>query len=180
MKYEIFFGGMMDFVKAKEILEAIEQLNSDSKESIISALNLAEHVETTSMAFYRQEVEKTKGSEMETFFAFMVKEEEMHLAKIVELKKEIESGGEIKEIGFSRNVAPEIHNIPAGKGELTAILYALWREKKAVDFYFGASEKTTGAVKKFFEELTEFEKGHVALLEQYVELMQNTNELIMG
>ena len=170
----------MDLVKAKEVLDVIKHLDGNSKESILTALNLAEHVEKTAGEFYEKEVEKTKGTELESFFAFMAKEEEMHLAKIEELKSKIESGENIDKIGFDTNVAPQIHSIKAGQEEMTAILYALWREKLAVDFYEKAGEKTNENVKAFFEELAEFERGHVALLEQYVELMQNADELIMG
>jgi len=172
----------MDFVKAKEILKVIKELDSESKESIIHALNIAQHVEEASKGFYEAEVEKTKGSELNSFFAFLVKEENMHLAKILELKKEIEkSEGKItKEIKFTINKPPAIHAIPAGQQEMTAILYALWREKKAVEFYAEAAEKTKGSVKNFFSELAEFERGHVSLLEGIVEDSQNTNELIMG
>ena len=170
----------MDLVGAKEILDVIEQLDGDSQNSIIKALNLAEHIERTTGEFYSKEVDKTKGTELESFFAFMVREETMHLAKILELKKALEAGGEITKVGFDINDAPKITSIKAGQEEMTAILYALWREKKAVDFYQKASEKTNGNVKAFFEELTDFEKGHVALLEEYVEQMQNVDELIMG
>ena len=170
----------MDLIKAKEILEVIKQLNSNSKESIIKALNLAGHVEKTAGEFYAKEVEKTKGGELESFFAFMVKEEDMHLEKILELKNQIENGGEITKLSFEQNATPEINSISAGQEEMTAILYALWREKKAEDFYSKAAERTKGNVKVFFEELAIFERGHVELLEQYVEMMQNSNELILG
>ena len=170
----------MDLVKAKEILEVIEQLDSNSKESILKALNLAEHVEKTAGEFYKTEVEKTKGNELEAFFTFMVKEEDMHLAKIQELKSQIKNGGEVTKIGFQQNAAPEIHSISAGQEEMTAILYALWREKKAQDFYEKAAARTEGNVRVFFEELAVFERGHVELLEHYVEMMQNADELIMG
>ncbi len=170
----------MDFVKTKEILDVIEHLDGNSKESILKALNLAEHVEKTAGEFYSKEVKKTKGTELESFFAFMVKEEEMHLAKVKDLKKSVESGEEINKISFDRNVAPQIHSITAGQEEMTAILYALWREKLAVDFYEKAGEKTNENVKSFFDELAEFERGHVSLLETYVDMMQNANELIMG
>jgi len=170
----------MDLVKAKEILDVIEQLDPNSKESVLRALNLAEHVEKSTGEFYQKEVEKSKGTELESFFAFMVKEEAMHLAKIAELKNLLENQKEITKIGFEINVAPQINSIKAGQEEMTAILYALWREKKAVDFYEKAAGKTNGNVSTFFEELAEFERGHVSLLEQYVELMQNADELIMG
>jgi len=170
----------MDLVKAKEVLEVIEQLDPNSKESILSALNLAEHVEKTAGEFYTLEVKKTKGSELESFFAFMAREEDMHLAKILELKAQVQNGGEITKIGFPENAAPKIGAISAGQEEITAILYALWREKKAEDFYSKAAGRTDGNVRVFFEELAVLEKGHVELLEQYVELMQNADELIMG
>ena len=169
----------MDFVKAKEILSVIEKLDADSNNTIYEALRLAQHVEESSKDFYAKEVEKTKGTELETFFAFLVKEEDMHLAKILELQKQVKAD-KIKTISFPRNVAPAIHAIPAGQTDLTAVLYGLWREKKAVEFYAGAAEKTKGAVKKFFEELAEFERGHVLLFEGIVENAQNVDELIMG
>ena len=172
----------MDFVKAKEVLKTIKELDPESKESIINALNIAQHVEEASKGFYEAQVEKTKESELNPFFVFLVKEENMHLAKILELKEEIEKteGKITNEIKFTINTPPAIHAIPAGQHEMTAVLYALWREKKAVEFYTEASEKTLGSVKKFFMELAEFEKGHVALFENIVEDSQNTDELIMG
>jgi rubrerythrin len=172
----------MDFVKAKEVLQTIKELDPESKESILNALNIAQHVEEASKGFYEAEVKKTIGSELNAFFAFLVKEENMHLAKILELKSEIEKtqGPITQEIKFTINQPPAIHAIPAGQQEMTAVLYALWREKKAVDFYAEAAEKTLGSVKKFFSELAEFERGHVALLERIVEDSQNSNELIMG
>ncbi|MFA6065205.1 MAG: ferritin family protein [archaeon] len=173
----------MDFVKANEILKTIKKLDSESKESIINALNIAEHVESSAKGFYENEVEKTKGSELNPFFVFLVKEENMHLAKILELKAAIEKSEGKKittEIKFNINKPPAVHAIPSGQAEMTALLYALWREKKAVDFYAEAAEKTKGSVKKFFNELADFERGHVALLENIVEESQNTDELIMG
>lgn len=172
----------MEFVKAKEVLKAIQELDSESKESIIHALNIAQHVEEASKGFYEAEAEKTKNSELNPFFVFLVKEENMHLAKVLELKKELERAqGPIKqEIKFTINKPPAIHAIPAGQQEMTAVLYALWREKKAVEFYADAAKKTNGSVKKFFEELADFERGHVSLFERIVEDSQNTSELIMG
>jgi rubrerythrin len=171
----------MEFVKAKEILETINQMDPDNKETIIKALGIAEHIETSSMEFYTKEAEKTRGSELEEFFKFMVSEEEMHLRKVNELKGMLEQGdNSIQKISFDINSAPHPRLMKAGKDEMTALLFALWREKKAADFYSSASEKSSGNVKDFFTELAEFEKGHVALFEEYVESMQNTNELIMG
>ncbi len=169
----------MDFVKAKEIFETINQMNPNDKETILKALSLAEHIETSSMLFYSKKVEKTRGSELEDFFRFMVNEEEMHLKKVLELKKMIDAK-KTEKIIFDIHSAPHPKIINGGKDEMTALLFALWREKKAAEFYIGAAEKSEGIVKDFFEELAKFEKGHVQLFEEYVESMQNTNELIMG
>ena len=132
------------------------------------------------MLFYSKEAQKTKGSELEEFFKFMVVEEEMHLKKIEELKGMLEKG-DAQKVKFEVNSAPHPHNLlKGGKDEMTALLFALWREKKATEFYTGAAEKSVGAVKEFFAELAAFERGHVHLFEEYVESMQNTDELIMG
>jgi rubrerythrin len=172
----------MDFVKAKEILETIKKLDHDSTESILHALNIAQHIEEASKGFYEKEVEMTKGSELNAFFAFLVKEESMHLAKILELQKLLQKkGGPIGyQIKFAINKPAGVHAIPAGMQEMTAVLYALWREKKAAEFYAEAAEKTTNSVSRFFMELADFERGHVALLEAIAENSQNTDELIMG
>jgi rubrerythrin len=169
----------MDFIKAKEMFETIEKLDQDSQKTILKALKLAEHIETSSKEFYEKEAEKNKGNELEAFFKFMTNEEQQHLEKIEELEKKIEEKN-LKEVNFTKYDVPKIKNIPAGKEEMTVLLYALWREKKAADFYEKASQKTSGVIKSFFEELAKFEKGHVALLEEYVESMNNANELIMG
>lgn len=179
IQVKLIEGVKMDFVKANEILSVLEKLDSDSESSIIGALNLAEHVEKTSKEFYEKEANKTKGTELEPFFNFLVKEEEMHLEKILELKKNINEK-KAEKIGFEQNAAPQIHVIPAGQNDLTAVLYALWREKKAAEFYAQAASKTTGVVKSFFEELSHFEEGHVKLIESYVEAETNAGELIMG
>ena len=169
----------MEFVKAREILKVIQKLNPESNKTILEALKIAQHIEEMSKELYKNETIRTKGTELEKFFVFLVKEEEMHLAKILELQKNINKK-ELKKISFSKNIAPEIHSIPIGQNEMTSILYSLWREKKAVEFYSSAAEKTKGKVKVFFKELADFEKRHVALFEALVEGTQNVRELIMG
>jgi rubrerythrin len=172
----------MEFVQASEILETIKKLDSESKESIINALIIAEHIESASKNFYEKEAEKTVGSELNPFFVFLVKEEAMHLAKILELKELLNKSDSSmpKEIKFANTKPPAVHAIPAGQGEMVAVLYSLWREKKAFEFYSQAAEKTVGSVKKFFQELAEFEQGHVRMFETIAEDSQNTEELIMG
>ena len=169
----------MEFVKAKEVLNTIEQLDPNSTETVLKALKIAEFIEEASGDFYKKESIKTKGTELEEFYLFLVKEEEMHLKKIKELEGELKNN-ELKKISFDKNELPKIQPKSVAQGELTAILYGLWKEKKAVEFYSQASEKTTGAVKEFFKELADFEKEHVKLFEELVEGTGNVNELIMG
>lgn len=169
----------MEFIKAKEVLKTIEQLDQNSTETVLKALKIAEYIEEASEDFYKKEVEKTKGTELEEFYSFLVKEEDMHLRKIKELETELKDN-KLKNIQFDKNELPRIQPKSVAQGELTAILFGLWKEKKAVEFYSQASEKTTGAVKEFFKELAEFEKEHVKLFEELVEGTGNVNELIMG
>jgi rubrerythrin len=169
----------MEFVKAKETLDAINQLDQNKKETILKALGIAEHIETSSMLFYSKEAEKTRGSELEDFFKFLVKEEEMHLKKIKELEGMLNKE-DVQKIKFEINSVPHAHLMKVGKDDMTALLFALWREKKAAEFYESAAQKSSGMVKDFFSDLAEFEKEHVRLFEEYIESNQNTDELIMG
>jgi rubrerythrin len=169
----------MDFVKAKEILNAVEKLNPDSKNTIISALDVAEHFEAASKAFYEEHARKNKGNSLEHFFNFLVKEENMHLEKILELKKMVKNGVPAK-INFPHNIPPRIRVDNAGEDETSALLFALWREKKAVEFYSGAEEKTRGPIKQFFHELAEFEREHVHLFENNIEKLNTDDDLMLG
>ncbi len=150
----------MEFVKGKEITSALDKLDSDSKENILNALNIAEEIEASSKKFYESHAKKTKGTELEAFFRFLSKEEETHLNKIIELKNNVQESKEIK-INFPEQKLPKLNLKDAGKSEMTAMLFALWREKKAYEFYLEAMKKTSGEVKEFFKELAEFEKEHV-------------------
>ncbi|VVB74818.1 Uncharacterised protein [uncultured archaeon] len=169
----------MEITKTSEILSALDTLDANSSESILKALAVAENEEKSAMNLYDKEKKKNLGNELESFFDFMYREETMHYAKIQELKKNVKDGSS-KKITFEHQKHPIIHFKNHGSGEMTAVLFALWREKKAVEFYSGASAKTKGNVKAFFDELVKFERGHVEMLEEYVESMQNVGELIMG
>jgi len=169
----------MEITKTEEILKTLDTLDANSSESILKALVVAENEEKGAMDFYDKEKQKNLGNELEAFFDFMYREEAMHYAKIQELKKSIKDGT-AKKITFEHKKHPIVHFKNHGSGEMTAVLFALWREKKAIEFYSAASAKTKGNVKAFFDELVKFEKGHAGMLEEYVESMQNVDELIMG
>ena len=169
----------MEITKTSEILSTLDTLDANSSESILKALVVAENEEKSAMDFYDKEKKKNLGNELEAFFDFMYREETMHYAKIQELKKSIKDGA-AKKIVFEHKQHPIVHFKNHGSGEMTAVLFALWREKKAVEFYSAAAERTKGSVKKFFEELSDFEKIHVALFEAILDSTQNVSELIMG
>jgi len=169
----------MEMAKASKVEEILKNLTPESSESIIDALNIAENEEKSAMDLYGKEKDKNAGNELEGFFDFMYKEEAMHYTKILELKKDIKEGV-TKKIVFEHKTHPILHFSQNGSGEITAVLFALWREKKAIEFYSAAAAKTKENIKDFFMELVKFEQGHAQMLEDYLESMQNTDELIMG
>lgn len=169
----------MEMAKASEILKVLEKIDYESADSIIKALDIAANEEKSAIGLYKAEAEKNKGTELESFFEFMRKEEVMHFEKIQELKK-IVGTGKKDEVKFKHEKHPIIHFSKQGSGEITAVLFALWREKKAIEFYSAAAAKTKGNVKAFFLDLVKFERGHSEMLEAYVESTQNVGELIMG
>jgi rubrerythrin len=68
-----------------------------------------------------------------------------------------------------------------GGDAVTPILFALWKEKQAQEFYSSAAAKVKSlGAKRFFSALAEFEKNHAEMLAGFVEDSFYTHELIMG
>ena len=64
---------------------------------------------------------------------------------------------------------------------LKAVLFALWKEKQAQEFYEGIALRLKDkAAVSFFQELAKFEKRHADLLAEYVDESYYVHELIMG
>ncbi len=171
----------MMFKKIGEIAKKIKEYEPESKKSVEKVLLTAEKLEKESEEFYKKSAKKEREKELKEFFEFMANEEKEHLEKIRELKKEINGNNKSKKIKkVENNKKIDIKKIPAGKTTISAIMYALWREKKAIEFYEGIAKKSKGKVKSFFKELAEFEREHERMLEEYVDNTVNAEELIMG
>jgi len=171
-------------MKHKELMEAVDLVSSDNKEDIARGLATAATIEQESIDFYSRWAEKVSNSDAKNFFNFLVKQEQEHLTAINELKLSIESDGswvlpKMPKEDFSVFAPSEWD-----KGEedaVTAVLFALWKEREAREFYLKAASLVRDVNgKKFFELLAAFEQDHADMLGEYVEESFYSNELIMG
>jgi len=171
-------------MKHDELMKAASLVSSGSKGEIARGLSTAVSIEQESIDFYSNWAGKAQNSELKEFFKFMVKQEEGHLAAINKLKESIQEKGE----WLKANIPMEDFKVFApenwDKGQeiaVTAILFALWKEKEAEEFYRKTAEKISDEKgKAFFNELAEFEKGHAEMLGEFVEDSFYSHELIMG
>jgi len=176
---------MAEAIGSKELEKALADIYSGDLKKVVQGIGVAAAIESESIKFYSRQAEKFKGGQEEHFFRFLAKQEEEHLEAINSLKDSLEKEGKWVEVNFPDIKKPEIfpkRDWDKEKSEgITAVLFALWKEKQAREFYQEISEgiKERGA-KEFFLALAEFEKGHAEMLEEYVEESYYTNELIMG
>ncbi len=168
----------------EELMKAASLVSSENKDDIVRGLGTAEKIEKESIDFYSHWTEKAQNSELKDFFRFMVNQEKGHLAAINKLKESIQDNGE----WLKAELPKEDFKVFAKKdwdkdeeGAVTAILFALWKEKEAEEFYRKAAEKIRDEQgRAFFNELAEFEKGHAEMLGEFVEDSFYSHELIMG
>jgi len=172
-------------IGADEIEKALEKISSKDAKKASEGLFVAAGIEAESIGFYTMQAEKFKGDQMESFFKFLVKQEKGHLNAINSLKTSLEKTGKWIEPQLPKQAKPDIFakkdwdkERPEG---LTAILFALWKEKQAQEFYLGIVERVESKeAKQFFNALANFEKGHAEMLAEYAEESYFTEELIMG
>ena len=101
------------------------------------------------------------------------------------MKESLEREGKWIEPKIPESKRPEIFSKKdwdKGNSEgITAVLFALWKEKEAQEFYLGIAKRLKNeGTKRFFNALAEFEKGHAEMLAEYVEESHYSRELIMG
>jgi len=176
---------MAELVGIKEIRAALGEINSGNAKRAAEGLKIALEIESESIAFYALREHKSADSDSKNFFAFLAGQEREHLAAIESLIKSLEKDGkwivprlpEEKPVIFSKKDWDK----EEGEQSLTAILFAFWKEKIAMEFYSRIAEKATDKnVKGFFSALAYFEKSHADMLGELVEESYYTNELIMG
>ncbi len=175
----------MTAIGSKQIENALEKVSSKDLKKAAEGIEVAAGIESESIGFYERQAEKFKGGETGQFFMFLVGQEKEHLEAIRKLKEGLEKQGKWVEVKVPESKRPDIFSKKdwdKGKKEgLTAVLFALWKEKQAQEFYEGiASRVENRAVKNFFNALAEFEKGHARLLSEYVDDSYYSRELIMG
>ncbi len=172
-------------IGSKELEKALEQIGSGNASEAAKGIGIALEIEQESISFYSAQAKKAKGTEKEAFFKFLANQEKDHLEAINALKESLEKEGEWINPELSGKERPEIFaKKDWGKEDLeglTAILFALWKEKQAQEFYEGIAKSVQDAqAKEFFKALAEFEKGHGEMLSEYAEESYYSHELIMG
>lgn len=172
-------------IGSEELQAALEKISSGDAKEASNGVSIAAGIEAESVAFYSRQAEEFKGTETEKFFVFLANQEKMHLEAINGLVDSLKERGVWVAPSLPRAARPKIfskRDWDKGKKEgLTAVLFALWKEKQAQEFYEGIA-KIVGdeRVRGFFLALAEFEKGHAELLSEYAEDSYYTRELIMG
>lgn len=172
-------------IGTKELEKALEQIGSENAAEAAKGIGIALKIEEESISFYTAQAEKTKSNERERFFRFLAKQEKGHLEAINFLKESLETKGKWIKPKLPAKERPKIFVKKDWDKEdlegLTAVLFALWKEKQAQEFYEEISEKAKDTqAKEFFKALAEFEKGHVEMLSEYAEESYYSHELIMG
>ena len=172
-------------IDAEELEKALEQIGSGNAKEAAKGIEIALEIEEESISFYTAQAEKTKDTEMKQFFRFLAEQEKGHLNAINSLKESLETKGEWVKPVLPGKERPEIFAKKDWDKEdlegLTAILFALWKEKQAQEFYEKIAEKVNDSqAKEFFLALAEFEKGHAEMLSEYAEESYYSHELIMG
>jgi len=176
---------MNETVTKSDLRDAVNKIASSDAKIASQGVAIAAGIESESIAFYAKQAENFKGTETEYFFKFLEKQERGHLDAINELRSKLEKEGIWIEPTLPEKDGPKIFSKKdwdkEHKDGLTAVLFALWKEKRAQEFYEEVSEKSESTgMKHFFKRLAEFEKNHAALLAEFVEESYYSNELIMG
>ena len=172
-------------IGAEELEKALEQIGSGNASEAAKGIGIALRIEEESISFYTAQAEKTNGTERKQFFRFLAEQEKGHLEAINALKESLEKESKWVKPELPANERPEIFAKKDWDKEdlegLTAILFALWKEKQAQEFYERIAEKVNDVqAKEFFKALAEFEKGHAEMLSEYAEESYYSHELIMG
>lgn len=175
----------MAIIGAKEIAKALKQISSSNAKAAAKGLETALGIEHESIIFYSAQAEKAQDAQLKEFFVFLSGQGKQHFAALesllVSLKKNRKFSApklsKFKSIIFSKKDPGK----EMGSRGIEAVLFALWKEKQAQEFYSGIAEKTgVPAMKKFFSSLASFEKGHAEMLSELAENSFYSRELIMG
>ncbi len=136
-----------------------------SMENDARVLGTALELERKGFTFYSEAAKKTENETGKKMFSQLAKEEEEHIGK---LRKMFGNS-------YPQNNHTEIPLFDAEvseySGEIDAIKIGIDMEKKSIEFYKNWAK---GNLKLLFNELIEFEKEHLELLEAELDYVQKT------
>ncbi|MFH1234972.1 MAG: ferritin family protein [Candidatus Diapherotrites archaeon] len=171
-------------MKSRDLEKAVALVSSKNKAKIAEGLEVAEKIEKDGIEFYSRQAEKAQSAELRDFFNFLAGQEKEHLESILSVNTSLLEKGKWPAKPLSKFTFRQFSKKDWDKGmdsAVNAMLFALWKEKEASEFYSGAAEKISDKNgKKFFLALSEFEKGHADMLSEFVEDSFYSHELIMG
>ncbi len=148
------------------------------QQNILNILKGAILLERRGRAFYEQVAIQTKSEAVKEIFQLMAEEEAKHVAFLSEQYKQIMKNGvfSVTDMGVEHNhddisievLSEKLQNqISAASYEAAAIAAAISMEKKAIDFYAERVKIATDKEEiKLFRWLSEWEVGHLELLEE--------------
>jgi rubrerythrin len=175
----------MNTIKTRRLIKALEELSSDDISQVARGLTAAIRMEKESVMFYSKHAEKASNRDFGAFFLWLAEQEREHYRVLSRLKKSLKKSGSYEVTKLSAKHGPKLFTkeelLTEHEDSITPILFALWKEKQAEEFYIKASKKVKAKpLKRLFKALARFEREHAEYLEEYVEHSFYSRELIMG
>ncbi|MBN2695318.1 ferritin family protein [bacterium] len=148
------------------------------QQNILNILKGAILLERRGRAFYEQISMQTKSEAVKEIFQLMAEEEAKHVSFLSEQYKQVVKNGVFSTVNIDMehnhdDISVEVlseklqNQISAASYEAAAIAAAISMEKKAIDFYADRAKiATDDEEKKLFKWLSEWEIGHLELLEE--------------
>ena len=128
-------------------------------------LNTALELERKGFRFYTEAERTTENETGKKMFAQLAKEETEHIKELKEIFNHLYPEQSTKDIPLFDE------ELSAYAGEVEALKVAIAMEKKSIQFY---SDWAKGNLEPLFNELIEFEKKHLELLEAELDYVQKT------
>ena len=179
-----------DIIEMDEVVDKLVEIPQEQVEEISKAVAIAKETEADARDFYKKVSQKATDPEMKKAMELLSKEESAHYKALSIVEYNLRKQGKfavVDEVLISLEkpkIYPgkdvEIKDFQ-NKSDLAALLWAMRAERKAELFYSKQAEKTdVEDIKRFFEELAKFEKGHFDYLDGIVSTMTDTGDFILG
>ena len=173
-----------------EVVGKLVEIPQGRVEEISKAVAIAKETEADARDFYKKVAQKASDPEMKKAMELLSREEQGHFDALSAVEETLKDKGKFAVVNkmLVRTEKPKIYpnkNVEIkrfqDKSDIAALLWAMRAERKAELFYSKQAEKTdVEEVKRFFEELADFEKGHFDYLDSIVSTMTDTGDFILG